>query len=86
MLKTFLAILIIFIPFILVFNFKNRFKGFLVILLSLIFGHTLIALLTQFFHIFSYPIILLSHLFIAILAVFFFLQKRIKSGGFKFSF
>lgn len=81
LLKTISGLILLLIPFLLTFRFKNRRQGFLYILTALVSFHIIIALATQFFHIFLYPVIFGVHLLTAIGVLFItFKQKN------KFSF
>ena len=58
MIKIILGLIILLIPFLLTLKFQDRKKGFFSILAFFIFFHLITALITQFFGIFNYPIIL----------------------------
>jgi len=59
---TLLGVIVIFIPFLLIFSFKNRLFGFLSVLVGITIFHLFLSLFTQYFHFFSYPIILAVNL------------------------
>jgi hypothetical protein len=59
MIKTIIGIILLLAPFLLVTKFKDKLKGFFYIFSFLIIFHLIAGLVTQFFHIFSYPTILI---------------------------
>lgn len=83
MIATLFGLILIATPFLLVFCFKNRFLGFASVLGSVITTHLIIAFVTQFFHIFLYPVILIIHSIIAlgVLAV---IKYKFPRTSFKF--
>lgn len=83
LLKTTGGIILLLTPFLLIFRFKNRQKGFLYILTAFISFHTVIALITQFFHIFLYPLIFSLNLLIFIATLIIIFKQKDK---FSFSF
>jgi len=83
MFATIFGLIIFAIPFLLIFCFKNRVNGFLYIFASVLIGHLLIALTTQFFHIFLYPVIISFHSLVAIASLLFIWRKTNKTS-FKF--
>jgi len=85
MLLTFLGVLLISVPFLLIFRFNNRLLGFSCILGSLLVVHLSIGFLTQFFHIFTYPVIITIHSIIA-LATLYILRYKSPSISFKLNF
>ncbi|MFA5184814.1 MAG: hypothetical protein WC456_04835 [Patescibacteria group bacterium] len=65
-------------PFLLIFCFSDRFRGFLYVLSADIAFHLLLALATQAWHIFSYPIILSAHILAAGAVVIILIKKAKK--------
>ena len=78
---TFLGIILLLIPFLLVFCFKDRLWGFLYVLTGDITLHLVVALLTQLSHLFLYQIIIAVHLIVAAVTFFILIKKKI---SFKF--
>lgn len=76
--QTILALILVVAPFVLVFCFKDRLRGFLYVLVSSIGLHAAAALVTQALHIFTYPVIISIHAVAAILAIAFFFRKKTK--------
>jgi hypothetical protein len=76
MLLTLLGLILMMVPFGLIFCFKDRIRGLLYILTSLIAMHTVIALLTQALHVFTYAVILTSHILLAIVSIIFLIKNR----------
>ena len=70
MILTLLGILLILIPFLLIFRFNNRFLGFTYILGVLLVIHIFIGFLTQFFHVFLYPVVIIIHSIIALVTLY----------------
>lgn len=60
-----LGIISLLAPFIVVFCFKNKIKGFAYVSTAVFILHIFVALLTQVLHIFSYSLILVIHLIVA---------------------
>lgn len=85
LLKTISGLILLLIPFLLTFGFKNRRQGFLYILTAVVSFHIIIALATQFFHIFLYPVIFSLNLLTAI-GVLFIIFKQKNKFSFKTSF
>lgn len=85
MISTILGILLISTPFLLVFRFKNRLLGFAYILGSILTLHLFIAFLTQYFHIFLYPVIITIHSIIALITLYI-LRYKSHNLSFKFKF
>ena len=85
MFQTILGIVLFFIPFILVFNFQDRTRGFLYVFTSVLGFHIIIALLTQIFHIFSFPLVFSIHLLVGISCLVIFLRKKKYFSNIKFS-
>jgi hypothetical protein len=83
MFATIFGLILFVIPFILVFCFKNRFLGFSYILGSVLTINLLIAFVTQFFHLFFYPVIIIIHSTIA-LVVLLVIKYKFKQINFKF--
>lgn len=83
MLATIFGIILILIPFLLVFSFSDRRQGFLYVFSAVLILHSFIALFTQFFHLFSYTNLIMIHSLIACLVIGFFIY-RFKQ--FKFNF
>lgn len=71
MIATLLGIILLLIPFSLIFNFKNRLLGFLYIFTGLTVWHLFIALLSQSFHFFNYSFILTINVVVAFGSLFF---------------
>lgn len=78
LLKTISGLILLLIPFLLIFGFKNRRQGFLYILTAVITFHISVALLTQFFHIFLYPVIFGLNLLVAGGVLFIVFRRRDK--------
>lgn len=70
MILTTLGIILVLIPFLLVFRFNNRLLGFVYILGAILTLHLVIAFLTQFFHIFLYPVIITIHSIVALITLY----------------
>ncbi|MFA5155560.1 MAG: hypothetical protein WC453_03955 [Patescibacteria group bacterium] len=66
MFNTILGVVLLLFPFLLIFRFSDRWRGFLYILTADIAWHLTVALITQAFHIFSYPLILVIHSLLAV--------------------
>ncbi len=66
-LKLIIGLILILSPFLLVLNYKNKLRSFIVILFFALTGNLLIAVVTQFFHVFTYPVLLTVHFLITIL-------------------
>ncbi len=77
MLGMFLGIILLLAPFSLVFYFKDRFRGFLYVLMGNIALHLAIALLTQISHIFLYQVIVAIHLIVATVTFFILIKKKV---------
>ena len=58
MIKTIIGVLLLLVPFLLVIKFKNRKLGFFYILSFLIGFHFAVAVITQLFGIFKYPVVI----------------------------
>lgn len=84
-LKTIGGILTFLAPFLLIFSFKDRRGGFLYVLTADIAFHIAVALLTQTWHIFLYPVVLGINI-AAALAAGFIMLKKAKLSSFKISF
>ncbi|HTE48306.1 MAG TPA: hypothetical protein VK675_00150 [Candidatus Paceibacterota bacterium] len=76
MLPTFCGVILFFIPFVLIFNFRDKVEGFLYVFTSLIALHILVALFTQVFHVFSYGLIIGIHFLISSFCLIFFFYKQ----------
>jgi hypothetical protein len=85
MILTFLGLVLILIPFLLVFRFKNHVLGFVYILGSILTIHLCVAFLTQFFHFFLYPVVITIHSIIALVTLYILLYKS-PNISFKLSF
>lgn len=85
MILTFLGLVLILIPFLLVFRFNNRILGFAYILGSILTLHLGIAFLTQFFHVFLYPVIIAIHSIIALITLYI-LRYKSPNISFKLNF
>jgi len=85
MILTFLGLVLVLIPFLLVFRFKNHVLGFIYILGSIIAIHLCVAFLTQFFHFFLYPVVITIHSIIA-LATLYILRYKSPNISFKLNF
>jgi len=85
MINIFVGWLLLLIPFLLIFCWPDRLRGFIYILVAASAFHLVIALTTQFFHIFSYPLILILNIIMAG-TVIFLLIKRAKKISFKIKF
>ncbi|MBS3079625.1 hypothetical protein J4218_05880 [Candidatus Pacearchaeota archaeon] len=86
MIKLLTGLILIVIPFLLVNLFEDKKKGFFYILSCLIGFHLIISLLTQFFHFFSYNILLLVYVLLDIVIIIYYYQKDAKFFKLKFSF
>ena len=85
MITSALGWLLLLIPFLLVFCFTDRFRGFLNVLSFTIAGHLLIALTTQLLHIFTFPVILGINI-TAASAVIFVLFRKTGRDSYKIKF
>lgn len=79
---SFLGIALLLIPFLLIFCFKNKTTGFFYISGLVIITNLLIALITQFFHVFYYPVIITIHSLLALI-VFFIIFRKCSKDSFK---
>jgi hypothetical protein len=82
MLATIFGLILLTIPFLLIFCFKNKLMGFFYILGSVIIINLLVALLTQTLHIFLYSVIIAIHSLIAA-AVLIVLYRKTNKNSFK---
>ena len=73
---TILGLLLILIPFLTIFCFKEKKYGFLYISAFLICFHLILALVTQSLHIFNYSLIISANLILAIICVYLFLRYK----------
>ncbi|MDD5193949.1 MAG: hypothetical protein PHF67_05190, partial [Candidatus Nanoarchaeia archaeon] len=62
MIKTIIGIILLLVPLLSINFFKDKKKGFFYVLTLLIFFHVFVALLTQFFGIFSYTLVLVINI------------------------
>ena len=85
MIQTVLEIILFLTPFILVFNFQDKVKGFLYVFTSVLSLHILTALLTQTFHIFSFHLVFGVHLLAGIACIVIFVRKKKYFSNIKFS-
>lgn len=85
MIQTICGVLILITPFILIFNFQDKIKGFLHIFTYILSLQILIALTTQIFHIFSYEIVLSINILVAIFCILIFFYKKKYFSNFKFN-
>lgn len=69
MIKTIIGLILLFIPFLLIIQFRNKKDGFFYILSLVIAFHLFAAILTQAFHIFSYGVIFGINLIIALVVL-----------------
>jgi len=67
MIKTIIGLILLLIPFLLVYKFKDKRVGFAYILSFLIAFHLLVAIITQLFGIFNYSVILIVNIFVAMI-------------------
>jgi hypothetical protein len=70
-----LGVLLLLIPFLLLFNFKDKIVGFSYILSGSFLFHLVVALFTQVTHIFYYPVILILNLVFSAICFFFFIKS-----------
>lgn len=75
---TILGLILILTPFLLIFCFKNKILGFLYIITGASIFHLLLALISQYFHFFSYEVILSINLLLALIVVFFLIKNKTK--------
>ena len=85
MILTLLGLIIILIPFLLIFRFKNHVLGFVYIFGSIITLHLCVAFLTQFFHIFLSPVVVIIHSIIALVTLYI-LRYKSPNISFKLNF
>ena len=85
MIQTILGAAVLLIPFLLIFNFQDRVRGFLYISASVVSAHALIALLTQAFHVFSYGIVIGIHAVVAVICIALFLYHKKFFSNLKFN-
>lgn len=78
MIYVILRTILLFFPFILIFNFKDRLYGFSLIFSIVLSSHLLIGLITQKLDIFNHSTVLSLHVIIAITSLIIFLRKRQK--------
>lgn len=78
MFLTILGAILLLIPFLLIFYFKNRILAFIYVLTISFAFHIFIGLVLQYFHFFRYPIVLAIHLLIAFCIIVFFLKNKHK--------
>lgn len=76
MFTTALGIILLLLPFLLIFYFQNRIRGFVVVLLSLSIFHLIVALFSQYWHFFNYPFILSAHIVLNIGVIYFLIKNR----------
>ena len=84
MITTILGLLLLLAPFLLIFCFDNRYRGFLYIFSASVVWHLLIALITQSLNIFTYEVIISLNILIALVSLFY-LIKKIKPNSFRIS-
>ena len=71
-----IAILLTLIPFLLVFCCKNRIYSFLSVFTTVVGFHLLLALVSQTFHVFNYPVIIVAHSIFAIVMLVVLVKNR----------
>jgi hypothetical protein len=74
---TFIACLILAFPLLLVLLFKNKYLGFATVLSAMVLGHTMIAFITQALHIFTSPVVISVHAFIAVVVMMLVYKRRL---------
>jgi hypothetical protein len=80
MMNVFWGLILFITPFLLIFCFTDKKRGFLYVFVGVIGLHLLAALITQSLHIFIYPVIITIHSLVAFSAIFVFLKyKKIES-------
>ncbi len=83
MINTLLGFLLLLAPFLLIFCFASRWRGFLYILSFTTIWHLSLALISQTLHIFSYQLIFYLNFFAAIISIII-LVKKTNKNSFKF--
>jgi hypothetical protein len=69
MIKTIVGVILLLIPFLLLYRFKDKRIGFAYVLSFLLAFHLLVAVVTQLFHVFNYPVIFTINLFVALVVL-----------------
>ncbi len=67
MIKTIIGLILLLIPFLPIIKFKNKKIGFFYILSFTICFHLILSILTQFFHIFTYGVVLSINIFVSLM-------------------
>jgi len=75
---TFLGIFLILFPYLCIFSFENKLKTFLYILSTQTLCFLFISLITQYFNIFKYPVILTFYIIGLLISLVFFFKKKYK--------
>jgi hypothetical protein len=78
MIQTILGIIILLMPFLLIFCFSDRKRGFLTIFTGFAVFHLILALFTQYLHIFSYSVVLTTCGVVDLVCLFFLLKRHKK--------
>lgn len=69
MIRTIIGLILLLIPFLLVYRFKDKRVGFAYIFAFLLAFHLIVAIFTQLFHIFNYPVIFVVNLFVSLIVL-----------------
>lgn len=85
MFLTVFGFFLLLIPFLLVFLFKNRILGFTYVFVSSAIFHLLLAIISQFFHFFTYPIILMANIAFSLASLIYLIINR-GQASFKIKF
>jgi hypothetical protein len=67
MIKTIIGLILLLIPFLLIIKFKNKKLAFFYIFSFIISFHLILSILTQFFHIFTYGVLLGINIFVSLM-------------------
>ena len=71
-----IALLLTLIPFLLVFCCKNRVYGFLSVFTAIVGFHLFLAIVTQAFHVFNYPVVIGAHVIFGLVAIVILIKNR----------
>lgn len=76
MIQTVFGLLVLFFPWVLVFLFDDKFRGFVYISVFDLAFHVVLAIVTQSLHIFTYPVIIAAHGLVALAVAVILIRKR----------
>jgi hypothetical protein len=71
MIQTIIGVILLLIPFLLIFKFQDKKIGFAYILSFTMLFHLVLAVITQFFHVFNYPVILIINILACVIILFY---------------